>query len=95
MVASLSCKARLKMKNLFGEEQSLDVEKPITGHFKKWRARNNYRIGSKIFCCGNCIRLHSYEYHDKIYHKCLLQGVSASEASDIRLKMVCNLVEKI
>jgi hypothetical protein len=34
------------------------------------------------------------EYHDRVYYKCLQQGVSNSSSSDIRLKMVCDLFKK-
>lgn len=55
--------------------------------------RNNYKEGTKEKCCKHCVHKQTYEYHDKYYHKCLLQGVSRAENSDIRLKNVCDNFE--
>lgn len=82
-----------KMLNLFGEDQEPD--KKVTGHFKTWRQRNGYKKSVSFEKqCRICRHLRTFEYHDKNYHKCGLQGVSHSEASDIRLGNVCNLFER-
>lgn len=77
------------MINLFGEEQ--EDYKKVLGHYKKWRQKNNYK---KAFSfekqCRTCKNERGFEYHNKHYHKCELQGISQSEASDIRLSYVCD-----
>ena len=78
------------MLNLFGEEQEPD--KKVTGHYKVWRNRNGYKKSVSFQeQCRICIHKRTFEYHNKNYHKCVLQGVSQSEASDIRLSNVCDL----
>ena len=80
------------MLNLFGEDQEPD--KKVTGHFKTWRQRNGYKKSVSFEKqCRICRHLRTFEYHNKKYHKCSLQGVSQSEASDIRLSDVCDLFE--
>ena len=78
------------MLNLFGEEQEPD--KKTTGHYATWRNRNGYKKSVSLEKqCRICQHLRSFEYHNKNYHKCGLQGISHSESSDIRLSNVCDL----
>jgi len=76
------------MLNLFGEDQEPD--KKTIGHYKIWRAKNEYGKSLSLERqCRNCTYKRSFDYHNKCYHKCELQGISQSEASDIRLSNVC------
>lgn len=76
--------------NLFGEKDDLKEHKSITGYFKKWKFRHNYRKSNTQNKCGNCINSRADMHHNKIYWKCMLMGFSHSEASDIRKSYTCN-----
>ncbi len=81
------------MKDLFGEEAVPFTL--ITGRYKRFRVHNNYR--KKLIdaiCCKECKHLNGFEYHGKNYYKCELQGMSHSEASDVRLSFVCDKFER-
>lgn len=81
------------MINLFGEEQAPD--KKVIGVYKVWRARNGYKKSLSFEKqCRICKHMRGFEYHKKNYYKCVLQGISQSEASDIRLGNVCDLFER-
>ena len=79
------------MKNLFGEEQA-DAIKPSNGWYKKRKRQMNYRpqISNPKENCQHCANHKRFDYHDKIYHKCLLIGISHSTATDIRVHNTCN-----
>ena len=80
----------MKIKNLFGEL----VEYPENRHRSQYqliKRFNNYRLSNdNDVRCKNCVSHVAIEYHDKTYHKCLLIGVSNSEATDIRISHVCD-----
>lgn len=81
--------------NLFGEmQQELKPANKFVSEYQKWKARNNYRDAVDKKSCKSCEHRLRVHYHDKIYHKCNLMGVSSSEATDIRLKKVCDLFEE-
>ena len=63
----------------------------VSRGYKQFRNRYNYRKKDTEKCCEDCDHIKTYEYHGKMYHKCERQGVSNSEASDIRLSCVCDL----
>lgn len=79
------------MKNLdiFGGET--ESKSPVRGKYNIIKARIHYRLGTKEKCCKHCSSKMRIRYNDKTYYKCKNIGCSASEASDIRLKMVCDL----
>lgn len=84
-------------QNLFNENVDVDVSLKSfrqLGYTQKFKRLNNYRLGTADKCCKNCENRISGEYHNKNYHKCKLLGFSNSEATDIRLKNVCNQHEK-
>lgn len=83
----------MERMDLFGEIHDDDI-KPAIGKYKLFKARNKYRDATETESCKNCIHHFAGDYHMKTYHKCNKMGASHSEASDIRLKKVCNLWEK-
>ena len=86
----------MKQLNLDGEwENSEDIQtKAVQGHFKSWRAKEHYRKGNLENCCKRCIHFDCIGHHNKTYLKCKLQGISMSEASDIRASYVCDLFHR-
>ena len=78
-----------KSINLFGELQEMDVSAPKSV-YQRFKSMNHYRESTGHSRCKNCLYLLKMEYHGKNYYKCELMGVSNSEATDIKLKMVCN-----
>ena len=81
-------------KDLFGNEIKDISLKKFVGKYEVFRARYNYRESTNEESCKNCQACRRMEYHDRVYYKCLQQGVSNSSSSDIRLKMVCDLFKK-
>jgi hypothetical protein len=85
----------VKIKNLFGEiveaEPKIKIRQSIYQRFKFY---NNYRKCDGLVKCGNCKHHKAFAYHNKIYHKCELLGISNSEATDIRVSSVCDKWEK-
>lgn len=81
------------MKSLFGEDiPDIDAIHRNSSLYQKFRARNHYGLAkSWIRSCKQCVNCIKSEYHDKNYYKCKLQGMSNSEASDIRLRNTCDL----
>jgi hypothetical protein len=89
------------MLDLFGveitEEEYLSnpAPKPHESDYQKFKRVNNYRKAiipdERCACCTSHL---SGVYHNKIYHKCSLIGLSHSEATDIRVNHVCNCFEK-
>ena len=86
------------MINLFGQEQKYpEVGKDNRihlGRIQKIKKRMGYRFSVGERKCKNCKSHQVSEYHDKTYHKCERIGYSHSEATDIRLKNVCDYWEK-
>lgn len=80
-----------KSLNLFGEMQEVDPVSEPKSKYQRFKSMYHYREGVKGYerclICNHCLKM---EYHNKNYYKCELMGVSHSEASDIRLKMVCD-----
>jgi len=79
-----------KSLNLFGDMQEIDPSNEPKSKYQRFKSMNHYRESDgleRCTYCDNCIKM---EYHNKNYYKCELMGVSHSEASDIRLKMVCD-----
>lgn len=76
----------MNVPDLFGGETVI-VENSPYKHFKQ---ANNYRLSTGNERCKNCF--YSFgKHYAKRYYKCKLMGNSASPASDIRLRDVCNL----
>jgi len=75
--------------DLFGDPLTEDKPAPV-GPIQKLKAHLKYREGTKTKCCGTCSQHRAFDYHEKIYHKCMQIGFSHSEATDIRLKNVCD-----
>ena len=81
----------MKTVNLFGE--TVDVISKPRGYqssYQRFRSLNQYRKSDSNQQCKNCKYHHACGYHNKIYHKCELLGISNSEATDIRVSFVCN-----
>ena len=81
----------MKQADLFGGES--DPVRPLGVSPVKWRM-GYHRADSKVRCCKTCEHAFGKAYHDKKYYKCSIIGCSASEATDIRLRDVCNHWEK-
>ena len=81
------------MNNLFGNpmEEIKDPKKPIST-YQKIKYDNNFQKKSphKNKMCYLCSSYKSYEYHNKIYRKCKLIGISKSNATDINKNSFCN-----
>ena len=85
------------MKDLFGNETTLSPNKRY-GHeseYQQFKRVNNY--GSAVYkdkSCKHCVNKRKFHYNGKNYYKCILIGVSHSEATDIRLNRVCDKFEE-
>ena len=80
----------MKTVNLFGEVVDIVPDKPKS-IYQQFKRANNYRLYTiKSISCKTCKHLSGFDYHNKRYYKCELIGISHSEATDIRLKNVCN-----
>ena len=80
----------MKTINLFGELQETEVKKPKS-KYQIIKARNNFGISkNSVERCKNCVHCYGIRGNTKIYYKCKLIGESACDATDIRLKNVCN-----
>lgn len=81
--------------NLFGEVQKYyEPEKDVVlSPYQRLKQQMRYRKANPLkgesYCkhCNYCIRM---GYHDKVYYKCELIGISNSEATDIRVKNTCD-----
>ena len=80
----------MKSPDLFGGESVMQTMVPRQGRFKKWRAINAYREGTKEVRCGTCKYTSLLGAGNGSYYKCELQGITNCASSDIRLKNVCN-----
>lgn len=80
-------------KNLFGEQVEEPRNRKRQGHmgvYQKWRAQNSYRVSdSNYYRCKTCRYILKIQNNGKTYYKCELQGMSSSEASDIRISYIC------
>ena len=84
-----------KIVNLFGETVDLPKNHQHESKYQKFKRLNNYGESSyKLYQCKNCKNLQGYNYHNKNYYKCELIGYSMSEATDVKLKNVCDQWER-
>lgn len=88
------------MKSLYGE-QIPDLppilERIPHGKYIDWKLDNKYRKAEYPglgICCKTCVNKLSVHGGSKSYYKCSIMGVSASTASDIRLRNVCDKWER-
>jgi len=82
-------------KNLFGEEQPIPDLKKLQheGKIQKLKRQMGYRkanVYKKEQWCKFCNNFIRYHYHDKVYLKCDLIGISNATTTDIRAKYTCN-----
>ena len=82
----------MKQPDLFGGMTEV-IQKTPKSKYQLIKERNKYRRGDIKANCGNCAFKVKLTYHSKTYYKCENIGESHSEATDIRLKNVCNLWE--
>jgi hypothetical protein len=74
--------------DIFGNEipvERIAEKKPQETIKNRWRRMYGYDEAHR---CGDCKYLCKYATNDSHYYKCNLMGISASEATDIRLKDV-------
>lgn len=74
--------------DIFGNEipvEQIVEKKPQESIKSRWRRMYGYDEEHR---CGDCKYLCKYATNDSHYYKCNLMGISASEATDIRLKDV-------
>jgi len=85
----------MKNLDLFGgeTENHFPKEKTYVGPYRKFKTDSNYRLGTPEKRCKNCDNRFSGGTRE-MYWKCKFMGNTASEATDIRLKNVCNLWKK-
>ena len=79
-----------KSLNLFGDMQEMEPPNEPKSKYQRFKSMNHYQVSDNVESCKSCAHCLKMEYHNKNYYKCELMGVSHSEASDIRLKMVCD-----
>ena len=80
--------------DIFGNYVSVDEIRENESETIKSRFRRKYKYEKNHICkdCKNCVKFCN---RSKNYYKCLLMGISASEATDIRLKdIACKRWEK-
>ena len=81
----------MKGINLFGVEQEYpEDENKHLSKYQIFKKRNHYRDATDNKKCKTCKSRRTYACHNKYYHKCRLLGDSNSQATDIRLKKVCD-----
>lgn len=79
-----------KSLNLFGDMQEIDPANEPKSKYQRFKSMYHYRESTGLERCKTCDLCLLSEYHNKNYYKCELMGSSHSDASDIRLKMVCD-----
>ena len=85
----------MKQINLFGELQEFNDKKESNSPYISFKKRNNYHKAiNKYACCKTCKYCLKKWGNTSNYYKCELIGVSSSEATDIRVRNVCNLWDK-
>lgn len=75
------------VKEFLNEEDRMRNE----SKYQEFKRSNHYRRADGYNRCKFCKHHFAMHYHDKVYHKCKLLGVSNSEATDIRVRNVCDL----
>lgn len=86
---------KCSMSDLFGNPLTMKdwEEKPKTIIRRKLGPLNYRPCESPGKCCRTCMNCHVHEY-GKRYYKCALVGCSASMATDIRVRHVCDRWEE-
>jgi hypothetical protein len=80
------------MKDLFGADVSDAMRPRARGKYQTWRACHHYRDSLVIWeSCRTCSAIAKNMMHGRTYYKCIEMGTSNSEATDIRLRCVCDL----
>jgi hypothetical protein len=77
------------MKDLFGCEIIEDIKLP------RCKRGINYRLSNDDRKCKYCIYKIKNSFHNKIYYKCEIIGITHGIATDIRLKDVCDNYKSI
>lgn len=79
--------------DLFGGETPA-IDQMKLAHESKymiWKKSVHYRKSeNKLERCGTCTHHSHGQYNTKYLHKCRLLGLTHSEATDIRVKNVCD-----
>lgn len=84
----------MKALDLFGDMTETEPNRSDSS-YQRFKIQNHYRDAEdKKVSCKTCNHSRRMNYHNKNYYKCLLIGISHSEATDIKLKMVCNKFTK-
>ena len=84
------------MIDLFGNDYTPPENKSSNeSGYQFFKRRFHYRKSDGIKKCGNCQHHVSGKYTTKMLHKCEILGLSHSEATDIRLRNVCDKHEAI
>ncbi len=78
--------------NLFGEEYAVGIAKKKLPKsiYQIFKHENHYRESTDLKKCSRCKTFNVLDYHDKIYFKCSLLGISHSSATDISSNCVCD-----
>ena len=84
------------MKDLFGNDYNENEFIKCNSQYQKFKYVNNYRVSEReVDKCLVCKHSCHIQGNVKKYYKCRLLGVSSSEATDIRLRNVCDLFDSI
>lgn len=75
-------------KTVEAEEMQKQYNK--MSEYQKFKYDNHYQLATGEDKCQNCDYIYCEIYHDKKYYKCRLIGRSRGEATDIRLRNVCD-----
>jgi len=73
--------------------KDLPQEKPVIkfkSKYQKWKYEANYRKATDKKCCKTCNHCLTFTNTVRYFHKCNLQGLSHSAATDITLNSVCD-----
>ena len=77
--------------DLFGGETPIVTE--CRSPYVSFKVRNHYRSATDKRNCGNCKNGCLMEGNTKNYRKCKIQGITASQKTDVSKRKVCDLWE--
>lgn len=78
-------------RSLFGGDEEFQDVKKFISHYQKVKKQMRFRVSDVIGkSCKNCQNLTGVSHGGRAYYKCKLIGNSSSNATDIRLKNLCD-----
>jgi len=86
---------KLYQQNLFGGEEEAKPKPFVHGQFFLFKKKNRYRYATDENNCAGCRHSHMVPTGGRRVRKCRLMGESSSVASDVSIRMVCNLFRRV